>query len=117
MKKTSVLIMLYSLMPAIAFASEQAAAGKAAEGSVWFFAATVLAAGLAIGLAAFGTGLGQGNAVAKAVEGIARQPEAAGPIQTNLIIGLAFIESLCIYALVVSLILIFANPFSALFAG
>jgi F-type H+-transporting ATPase subunit c len=70
---------------------------------------------LAIGLGSVGTGIGQGIAVSKALEGIARQPEALGPIQTNMIIGLAFIESLCIYALVVSLILLFANPFQAMF--
>ncbi len=75
-----------------------------------FFSCTVIAAAFAIGIGTIGSGLGQGNAVAKAVEGIARQPEAAGAIQTNMIIGLAFIESLCIYALVVSLILLFANP-------
>lgn len=106
---------------AVAFASEGAAAaagsGKAAEGAALFFAATVLAAAIAIGVGTIGTGLGQGIAVSKAVEGIARQPEAAGTIQTNLIIGLAFIESLCIYALVVALILLFANPFTGMFVG
>ena len=86
-------------------------------GAALFFAATVLAAALSIAVGTIGTGLGQGNAVAKAVEGIARQPEAAGTIQTNLIIGLAFIESLCIYALVVALILLFANPFTGFFVG
>lgn len=94
-----------------------AAAGKAGAGGAIFFAATVLAAAIAIGVGTIGTGLGQGVAVSKAVEGIARQPEAAGTIQTNLIIGLAFIESLCIYALVVALILLFANPFTGYFVG
>lgn len=95
----------------------QEAGGKAHEGSVWFFAMSALAAGIAIGFAALGTGIGQGTAVGKAVEGMARQPEAAGLIQTNMIIGLAFIESLCIYALVVAMILLFANPFKGLFIG
>jgi len=64
-----------------------------------------LAAGLAIGLAALGTGLGQGNAIGKAVEAMGRNPEAGGFIRTTLIIGLAFVESLCIYALVISIML------------
>lgn len=78
--------------------------GSAAEGSKW---AIYLAAGLGMGIAAFGTGLGQGKAVASAVEGISRNPGAAGKIMTPMIIGLAMIESLAIYALVVSLILLF----------
>jgi F-type H+-transporting ATPase subunit c len=104
---------------AVTVASEAPAAAEGAakgdKGGVIFFAATVIAAALAIGLGSVGTGIGQGIAVSKAMEGIARQPEALGPIQTNMIIGLAFIESLCIYALVVSLILLFANPFAAMF--
>jgi F-type H+-transporting ATPase subunit c len=90
----------------------ETATHAAAKGdAVWFFVACALAAALGLGLAALGGGLGQGIAVSKAVEGIARQPEAAGPIQTAMIIGISFIESLTIYALVVALILLFANPF------
>lgn len=58
-----------------------------------------LALGLGLPLAAFGGALGQGRAAAAALEGIARQPEAAGRIQTAMIIALALIESLVIYAL------------------
>ncbi|MEI6157582.1 MAG: ATP synthase F0 subunit C, partial [Atribacterota bacterium] len=50
------------------------------------------------------------KACAKALEGIARQPEATGPISRTLFVGLALLESLAIYVLVVSLILLFANP-------
>jgi F-type H+-transporting ATPase subunit c len=97
--------------PAAAAASPAAAAAASGSGdAALFFSCTAIAAAFAIGIGTIGSGLGQGNAVAKAVEGIARQPEAAGAIQTNMIIGLAFIESLCIYALVVALILLFANP-------
>lgn len=64
-----------------------------------------LAVALSIGIAALGTGIGQGNAVAKAMEAIGRNPEAQGKVQSTLILGLAFIESLCIYALVISFIL------------
>ncbi|MDK2791998.1 MAG: F-type H+-transporting ATPase subunit c [Deferribacteres bacterium] len=84
-----------------AFAAE---GGASAEGSKW---AVYLAAGLGMGIAAFGTGLGQGKAVASAVEGISRNPGASGKIMTPMIIGLAMIESLAIYALVVALILLF----------
>ena len=73
--------------------------------------ASVIAAALAIGLASIGPGIGQGNASASAVEGIARQPEAEGKIRGALILSLAFMESLTIYGLVVALILLFANPF------
>lgn len=99
--------------------AEQAAAQapKAHEGSVWFFALSALAAGIAIGFAALGTGIGQGTAVGKTVEAMARQPEAASLLQNNMIIGLAFIESLCIYALVIAFILLFFNPFQNFFVG
>jgi ATP synthase F0 subunit c len=74
--------------------------------------ASVIAAGLAIGLAAIGPGIGQGSAAAQAVEGLARQPEAEGKIRGTLLLSLAFMESLTIYGLVVALLLLFANPFA-----
>ena len=55
---------------------------------------------LGIGLAAIGSGLGLGRAVGSAMEAIGRQPEAAGKIQTAMLIGCAFIEALTIYALI-----------------
>jgi F-type H+-transporting ATPase subunit c len=55
---------------------------------------------LALGIAAFGCGMGQGKAVVAACEGIARNPQAAGNIRTTMIIGLALIEALVIYCLV-----------------
>lgn len=64
-----------------------------------------LGAGLAISVAALGGGLGQGAAVAAALEGIARNPNASDKIFTPMIIGLALIESLVIYALVIAFIL------------
>ena len=65
----------------------------------------LLASGLAIGLGALGAALGQGKAIASAAEAIGRNPEAGGFIRTTLLIGLAFIESLCLYALVISIML------------
>jgi F-type H+-transporting ATPase subunit c len=65
-----------------------------------------IAAGLAIGLAALGGGLGQGRAAGAALEGIARNPQASGKIFTPMIVGLALIESLVIYGLVIALQLV-----------
>ncbi|WP_027179742.1 ATP synthase F0 subunit C [Maridesulfovibrio bastinii] len=70
--------------------------------------ATATAIGMAI--AAAGCGIGQGLGLKAACEGTARNPEAGGKITVTLILGLAFVESLAIYALVVNLILLFANP-------
>jgi len=100
---------LVSLMWAsLAMAAEPAGASAGGMGS--FFSYAVLAAGIAIGIAALGTGLGQGLAVKSSVEGIARNPEASGKITVTMLIGLAMIESLCIYALVVALIILYAYP-------
>jgi F-type H+-transporting ATPase subunit c len=76
-----------------------------------FFSMCVLAAGIGMGLGAIGTGIGQGFAVKGAVEGVSRNPGASGKILTTMMIGLAMIESLAIYALVICLIILFANPF------
>ena len=92
--------MICLLAPVAVFAEEAAPAAKA-EGSGKGVAA--LAAGIAIGIAALGTGIGQGMGLKGATEGIARNPGASGKITTTLIIGLAMIESLAIYALLVSL--------------
>ncbi|MBI2441145.1 MAG: ATP synthase F0 subunit C [Lentisphaerae bacterium] len=74
---------------------------------------SVLVAGFGMAAATLCTGIAQGLAVNGAMQGISRQPEASGTIGTNLIIGLAFIESLAIYALVIMLLLLFANPYTA----
>ena len=75
-----------------------------------FFGAIVLGASLGVGLAALGCGVGMGHATRGACEGIARNPEIAGRLTVTMILGLAFIEALTIYALVVALILLYANP-------
>lgn len=64
-----------------------------------------LGAGFAIGLAAFGVAFGQGRAVSTALEGIGRNPNAAPKIQTPMILGLAFMEFLCIMAFLIALFL------------
>lgn len=66
-----------------------------------------LGAGLAIGIAACGGALGMGSAVGKSAEGISRQPEAEGKIRTTLMLGLVFIETAIIYALLAVILIIF----------
>lgn len=91
------------LWSATAFAQPEAAAGAAAGLSVYSWIA--IAAGIGIGIAAFGGALGQGNAVAAAMEGIARNPGSRDQVFVPFILGLALIESLVIYALVITYLL------------
>jgi len=86
---------------AVAFA---AAPDSAALGTI------ALGAALGIGIAGAGCGIGQGLGLKGACEGTARNPDAGGKIMGTLILGLAFIESCAIYALVISLILLFVKP-------
>lgn len=110
------LVSAFAMMaPTAAFAAE--AAAKTAEGSGTFFAVTVVTAGFGLALSTLCAAIGQGMVAGKAMEGIARQPEAAARIQTAMLLGLAFIESLVIYVLLIAFILLFANPFRAIFVG
>ena len=68
-----------------------------------------IAAGLAIGLGSLGPGIGIGLLAAKAMEAIGRNPEAAGSVQQNMILALAFAEAIAIYALVVAFVIIFVG--------
>lgn len=71
---------------------------------------SVIAAAFAVGLGSVGPALGEGRAVAAAMDAIARQPDSSGVISRTLFVGLAMIETMAIYALVVALVLLFANP-------
>ena len=71
-------------------------------------AAKAIGAGLCMGIGAIGPAIGEGNAVGKALEGMARQPEASGDLRTNMILGCAITETTGIYSLVVALLLLFA---------
>ena len=66
-----------------------------------------LGAGLCMGIGAIGPALGEGNAVGKALEGMARQPEAAGNLRSNMIMGCAIAETTGIYSLVIALLIMF----------
>ena len=70
-------------------------------------AACALGAGICMGIGAIGPAVGEGHAVGKALEGMARQPEAAGILRTNMILGCAITESTGIYSLVIALLMLF----------
>ena len=114
--KKSLLLVLFSLIAVaisapVALANQAAAAAATGGGSKGVYGLVALGAGLGIGFAALGTGIGQGIAANGALEGISRNPGVSGKIMTTMIIAFAMIESLAIYALVVSLILLFVNPY------
>lgn len=78
----------------------------------WIHLASILGAALAIAIGAIAPALAQGRAVAAAMDAIARQPEAASTVSRTLFVGLAMIETMAIYCLVIALLLLFANPFA-----
>ena len=73
--------------------------------------ASILAAAMAVSFGAIGPALGEGRAVAAAMDAIARQPESANMLSRTLFVGLAMIETMAIYCLVVALLVLFAYPF------
>ena len=111
MKKVTLTSLLSAVLvlalSGLAMASE---GGEMASGPSIVHALVSIAAAVSVGVAALGCGIGMGTGIGGACSGIARNPEASGKIQVNMIIGLALIESLTIYGLVISLILLYANP-------
>ena len=97
-----VLAVVVGSLPAAAMAQE---AGMAASEGLGVEAALAIAAGLCIAIASVGGALGQGKVATAAMEGISRNPEAASKVMTPMIIALALIESLVIYALVIAFLL------------
>ena len=81
------------------------------EGLALVAVVSIATAGLTIALGSVGPALGQGRAVSQALSSIAQQPDEANTITRTLFVGLAMIESTAIYCFVVTMILIFANPF------
>lgn len=120
MRKTlqvTVLSILFVLL--FASLSMAAEAAAAAAGTVDYTKAIIVAcsligASVAIGLGAIGTGVGMGHGLSGATNAVGRNPEAQGKVLLTMMVGMAMIESLAIYALVVSLIILFANPFKSL---
>ena len=99
---TTLAIMAISAVAFAQTADPNVAAQAKADISKW----AALAAGLGLGIAAFGGALGQGRAASAALDGIARNPSAADKLFTPMILGLALIESLVIYSLIISILLV-----------
>lgn len=117
MKKSLMYTLMAMLMVMVSapfvFAATEAAA--AATGTVDYTKAIIVGmslfvAGLAIAFGTLGTGLGMGNGLNGATNAVGRNPEAQGKILLTMMVGLAMIESLAIYALVIALIVLYANP-------
>jgi F-type H+-transporting ATPase subunit c len=103
--KSKLAVASATLVTAFASSAFAQQAAAAAAGGDSRYTGAALAAGFAIGLGALGGTLGQGRAVASALEGISRNPGAASRIMTPMILGLALIESLVLFALVIAFML------------
>lgn len=118
-KKIVSLVVVFAGAALAAAAEATANAAAPASGNIFqavnFLVASVLASGIGVGIAAGACGVGMGICIASALQGIARQPELTAKLQLNMMIGLAFIESLVLYTLFIAIILLFANPFMKYF--
>ncbi len=81
------------------------------EAHIWISLVSIFTAGITIAIGSIGSALGQGRAVSTALSALAQQPDAASTITRTLFVGLAMVESTAIYCFVVSMIVLFANPF------
>lgn len=109
--KKSFLLVLAALAVLLVSSVAMAADGTAPADNTWIIALSAMASCIGVGLAALGGGIGMGIAVNGTVLGSARNPEMQGKLMTLMLIGLALIESVVIYTLVIALILLYANPF------
>ena len=101
-------VMLFSLMLVFSGNTEVHAAGEeVAEAAADSTGSKAIAAGIVVGLAAAAGAIGMGIAVAKSAESMARQPEIAGKINSTMMLGMVFIETAIIYALIVAILIIF----------
>jgi F-type H+-transporting ATPase subunit c len=112
-------VLRYSIWTVVAFlasatmalAAEAAPAGAAVDYTkAIVLGCSLIAAGLAMGLGAIGAGQGMGQATSGGSVAVGRNPEAQGKIMLTMMVGLAMTESIAIYALVISLVLLYANP-------
>ena len=106
------LIFVMALAPlALAAAAPAAASGESVDYTkAIVIACSLITAGIAMGFGTIGTGVGMGHGLSGATNAVGRNPEAQGKILLTMMVGLAMIESLAIYALVVALIVLYANP-------
>ncbi len=101
----------------VVFAAESLPAAGDSYVKVIYAVGAMVAAGFAIGLGAIGAGAGIGNAANGACQAVGRNPGVQGKIMTVMLVGMAMAESVCIYALVVALVLLYANPYVKYFLG
>ncbi len=87
------------------------------DASAWVAVASIVSAGICMGIGSIGPALGEGRALTQALASIAQQPDESNTIVRTLFVGMAMVESTAIYCLVVAMILIFANPFWNYFLG
>jgi F-type H+-transporting ATPase subunit c len=106
-------VLLYS---PLALAADALPSGESMI-KVIFTVGAMVGAGFAIGLGAIGAGAGIGSACSGACQAVGRNPGVQGKIMTVMLVGMAMAESVCIYALVVALILLYANPYMRFFLG
>ncbi|MBN1364598.1 MAG: ATP synthase F0 subunit C [Syntrophaceae bacterium] len=111
---TSIVVLL--LTSPLVFAVEAIPVGESYS-KVYFVMGAMGAAAFSIAIAAYGVGMGIGRAASSACEAVGRNPAAQGKIMMTMLIGMAMAESIAIYALVISLILIYANPYMSYFLG
>ena len=100
-----------TLLIALSSVAQAAEVVRKSEAELQYFAIAAASTAFGLAIAAIGGAFSQARGIRSALEGIARNPGASGPITTAMIIGLALIESLVIYVLVVCLILLIVNPF------
>jgi F-type H+-transporting ATPase subunit c len=111
-------MLLVLLMGSLVSAAEAAAPAASIDYTkAIIIGCSLLAAGFAMALGTLGTGLGMGNGLSGATNAVGRNPEAQGKILVTMMVGLAMIESLAIYALVIALVLLYANPLVNKFLG
>jgi F-type H+-transporting ATPase subunit c len=110
------IVMVLVLVPLAFAAKEATAAAPAPAGSAIDYTKaivvglSILAAGFSMGFGAIGAGLGLGQATSGASNAVGRNPEAQGKIMMTMMVGMAMTESVAIYALVIALVILYANP-------
>ncbi len=105
-------LMLLTLASGIAMADSAGASSSDASSRALFYGLMAVAAGIAIAGGTLGAGVGAGAAIRGAEEGMARNPNMAGKLQTIMFIGLAFVETFALYAMLFSIIFVFTGIFS-----
>ncbi|HPL64148.1 MAG: ATP synthase F0 subunit C [Syntrophales bacterium] len=111
MKKVVAILVGFAFVMVLApLAMAAEAAGTVDYTKAIIVGCSLIAAGLVMGLGTIGTGLGMGQATSGSTNAVGRNPEAQGKVMLTMMVGLAMTESIAIYALVISLVILYANP-------